>query len=196
MMCSSCGRDYPSHAKFCPYCGGGTAKTEAGESKGGGMLKYAIILVVIVASAFYGYKAYAQRQFQKDVASISVDLASLAVETERIVDEINKAWRDAIFSEDKKGDFDMAIVGVRYERREDISRIKTSISEIGNRIKGIDPPSGKEDDYKRLKEIYLLFNKYTDMAGTPSGSLQTFSQQNSELTVEIKSAVKELEMML
>ena len=33
------------------------------------------------------------------------------------------------------------------------------------------------------------------MAVTPSGSLETYSQQNSELTVEIKSAVKELEMM-
>ncbi|MDI6763883.1 MAG: hypothetical protein QME83_12750 [Thermodesulfobacteriota bacterium] len=112
-----------------------------------------------------------------------------------MVDEINRAWREAIFSKYEKRNFNDAIREVQLNRADDIASIKRLSEEIAENIKKITPPVGKEKDYQRLKELYLLFNKYANMAVTPSGSLETYSQQNSELTVEIKSAVKELEMM-
>ena len=59
----------------------------------------------------------------------------------------------------------------------------------------MNPPEGKDREFQRLKELYLLFDRYADMAVSPTGSLQTYSEQNGKLTVEIKSAIKELELM-
>jgi len=140
-------------------------------------------------------KLQADREFSALVLAISGKMIELAIDSETVVDEINRAWREAIFSKDGKRDFNDAIMEVKRIRAYDISSIKSLKNEIAEEIKKMTPPVGKEKDYQRLKELYLLFNKYADMAVTPSGSLQAYSQQNSELTVEIKSAVKELEMM-
>jgi len=81
------------------------------------------------------------------------------------------------------------------KRSSEISSIKELSESIAIDIKKMNPPEGKEKDFQRLKELYLLFNKFADMAVSPSGSFQTYSQQNSALTVEIKSAIRELELM-
>ena len=163
-----------------------------------------IIVSVIVALAisFVGYKIYlniesqyAEREFSTFVGTIYGKMIKLAIDSEIVVDEINRAWREAIFSDYNKRDFNVAIMEVRIMRANDISSIEKLSEEIAENIKKMNPPVDKENDYKRLKELYLLFNKYAYMAVAPSGSLQTYSQQNSELSVEIKSAVKELEMM-
>ncbi|MCD6359712.1 MAG: hypothetical protein J7M38_02535 [Armatimonadetes bacterium] len=155
-----------------------------------------------MAISFVGYKIYlhlesinAEREFSNFVGTISGKMIKLAIASEDVVDEINRSWRDAIFSDYNKRDFNIAIMEVRLKRANDISSIEKLSEEIAESIKNMNPPAGKENEYKRLKELYLLFNKFADMAVSPSGSLQTYSRQNSELSVEIKSAVKELEMM-
>lgn len=159
-------------------------------------------VVVALGISFLGFKFYqnmerrnANREFSLLVGAVSGKLITLASRSEDVVDEMNKEWRDAIFSEYNKRDFNQAIVEVRMKRSSEISSIKELSESIAIDIKKMNPPEGKEKDFQRLKELYLLFNKYADMAVSPSGSLQTYSQQNSELTVEIKSAIKELELM-
>jgi len=159
-------------------------------------------VVVALVISFVVYKFYqnierrnANRKFSILSRAESEKMIKLAIMSEDVVEEINKAWREAIFSEHRKRDFNYAIMEVRGKRVTDILSIESLSKEIGEDIKKMNPPEGKEKDYQRLKELYLLFNKYADMAVTPSGSLQTYSQQKSELTVEIKSAIKELEMM-
>lgn len=161
-----------------------------------------VSVIVALAISFVGYKIYlnlesryAEREFSTFVETISGRMIKLAIDSEDVVDEINRAWREAIFSDYNKRDFNVAIIEVRIKRANDISSIKKLSEEIAENIKKMNPPVGKENDYKRLKELYLLINKYANMAVAPSGSLQTYSQQNTELSVEIKSAFKELEIM-
>lgn len=161
----------------------------------------ASVIVALVIS-FVGYKIYlkieahnAEIEFSTFLGAVSDKMIKLAIDSESVVDEINRAWRDAIFSDYNKRDFNAAIMEVRIKRTDTISSIKKLSEEIAKSIKKMNPPTTMESDYKRLKELYLLFNKYANMAVAPSGSLQTYSHQNSELSVEIKSAVKELEMM-
>ena len=159
-----------------------------------------VSVILALAISFIGYKFYlniekrnAEREFSALVVSISGKLIKLAIDSEDVVDEINKAWREAIFS--KPRDFNEAIMEIRLKRAADISAISKLSTNISDEIKKMTPPNGKEKDFQRLKELYLLFNKYADMAASPSGSLQSYSQQNSQLATEIKSAIKELEMM-
>jgi hypothetical protein len=163
-----------------------------------------IVISVIVALgiSFLGYKFYqkvekqnASREFSALVESVSGKLIKLASNSEGVVNEIKKDWYEAIFSEDKKGDFNLAIMAVHIRRADDISSLRDLSNEISLNIKKMNPPIGKEKDYQRLKEIYLLFNKYADMAISPTGSFQSYSQQDTRLGVEIKSAIKELELM-
>lgn len=152
--------------------------------------------------SFVVYKIYlkiearnAEREFSTFIGTVSGKMIKLAIDSESVVDEINTAWRDAIFSDYNKRDFNVAIMEVRIKRTDTISSIKKLSEEIAKIINKMNPPTPMESNYKRLKELYLLFNKYANMAVAPSGSLQTYSRQNSELSVEIKSAIKELEMM-
>ena len=161
----------------------------------------ASVIVALVIS-FVGYKIYlnlesrnAEREFSFFVGTVSGKMIKLAINSENVVDEISRAWRDAIFSDYNKRDFNVAIMEVRMMRANTISSIENLSEEIAKSIKKMNPPAGMESSYKRLKDLYLLFNKYANMAVAPSGSLQTYSRQNSDLSVEIKSAVKELEMM-
>lgn len=161
----------------------------------------ASVIVALVIS-FVVYKIYlkiearnAEREFSTFIGTVSGKMIKLAIDSESVVDEINTAWRDAIFSDYNKRDFNVAIMEVRIKRTDTISSIKKLSEEIAKIINKMNPPTPMESNYKRLKELYLLFNKYANMAVAPSGSLQTYSRQNSELSVEIKSAIKELEMM-
>lgn len=159
-------------------------------------------VIVALAISFIGYKIYlnleikyAEEEFSSFVKTVSGKMIKLAIDSESIIDEINTAWREAIFSDYNKRDFNIAIRQVVTNRYEQILSIKKLSDEISKDIIDKYPPAGKENEYKRLKELYLLFNKYANMAILPSGSLQTYSEQNSKLTVEIKSGIKELEMM-
>jgi predicted Zn finger-like uncharacterized protein len=161
-----------------------------------------VSVIVALAVSFVGYKIYlnleskyAEKEFSTFVGTISTKMIKLAIESNTIVDEIKRAWHEAIFSDSNKRDFEVAIGEVLINRADDILSVKKLSEEISKNIKNMNPAVGKENDYKRLKELYLLFNKYADMAISPSGSLQTYSQQSSELTVEVTSAIKELEMM-
>jgi hypothetical protein len=158
-----------------------------------------VVALAVAAVVFWVFSNLAKRRaegkFRSSVESVATELIELAVKTEPVVDEINAAWRDAIFSDYNKRDFNEAILEVHHSRRRDISSIEERSADISQKIKAIVPPEGKEHDYERLKEIYLLFDKYSNMAIAPSGSLQTYSEQNNELSVEIRSAIRELEMM-
>ena len=162
-----------------------------------------IVVSVIIALliSFLSYKLFinfekkkGEEEFSRYVVTINSKMVELAINSENIVDEINKAWRDAVFSENKT-DFNVAIMEVISKRRLDIISLHTLSTDIEMKLKSMSAPAGKEREFQRLKELYLLFNKYADMAISPSGSLQTYSEQNSRLVTEIKSAIKEMEMM-
>lgn len=161
-----------------------------------------VSIIVALVISFIGYNIYikieadkAEIEFSNFVTSVSGKMIKLAISSESVVDEINREWRDAIFSDYNKRDFNVAIMEVRRRRKYTISSIQKLSKDIAESIKKITPPAIMESEYRRLKELYLVFNKYANMAVDPSGSLRSYSRQNSELSSEIKSAIKELEMM-
>lgn len=173
------------------------------------VLSVTIILTISSIVFFNYYKKEAMNKgFGQSVERVSNQLTLLAVTTEDIVNLIAKSWRDAIYkqgdyldyyadyNDDWEIDFNDAIYRIRtHDKLDDIKFIELLLNDLGQEIKKLVVPTGKERDSERLKEIYLLFSKYADMAISPSGSLQTYSQHSSDLKVEIKSAMLELELM-
>jgi hypothetical protein len=126
---------------------------------------------------------------------VSKNLIPLAANTETVVDQIQREWHDSIFKKHKKRDFNIAIKEVYIKNQKNVKHIKELSTSIAFHLKIMVPPNGKENEYNRLKEIYLIFNKFANMAISPSGSLREYSRIQNELKVEIKSVIKEIEMM-
>jgi|GEM_PF-6981180 len=215
VKCRFCSKQFSDRLSICPFCKRdvsdevtitppAVSSDNIAQTHTKRYVNPIIVVSVVVALgiSFLGFKfcqnmerRNASREFSSLVGAVSGKLITLALRSEDVVNDINKEWRDAIFSEYKKRDFNEAIAEVRMKRSSEISSIKELSESIAIDIKKMNPPEGKEKDFQRLKELYLLFNKFADMAVSPSGSLQTYSQQNSALTVEIKSAIRELELM-
>jgi len=70
------------------------------------------------------------------------------------------------------------------------SEIKSSIKDLNN------PPEGYEKAYDEVLELYTLAGEYTQMAINPSGSLVTFNQDRGQLSTDIVSKVKEIEVIM
>ena len=93
-----------------------------------------VSVIIALAISFIGYKFYlniekrraeiakekqklqADREFSALVVAISGKMIKLAIDSENVVDEINRAWHEAIFSKYKKRDFNDAIIEVHRER--------------------------------------------------------------------------------
>lgn len=162
------------------------------------MLVMSVVAALVLS--FAGYSLFQRIQTQKAnkefsimVDSVSLSLLMLAADAEKLVNEIQGTWHDAIFNQ--RRDFNAALAGLRERRSNEIQDLKYKTAEIANKLKRMNPPSAKEADYKRLKELYLTINQYAEMALYPTGTLQSYAEQNNKLNIEVRSAIRELELM-
>jgi hypothetical protein len=98
-----------------------------------------------------------------------------------------------------EGDFDSAIkcVSKYYENTGKNDELASNRNKIAEKIKELnDPPEKYKKSFDIAFELYSLYEKYTDMAISPSGSLVSYSQQGRELSSEIISKYKQFEVML
>lgn len=136
-----------------------------------------------------------KQEYLQSFFSITNDFLSLVSNSEAIIGEIQKEWYDAIFDKNKKRNINVAIKEAYLKRKTEVDNVKYLTKSVENDLKNLVPPSGKDGEYNRLKEIYLIINRYANMAVYPSGSFQDYSKQHGELAIEIKSVFKEIEMM-
>lgn len=69
-------------------------------------------------------------------------------------------------------------------------------SYVDSLLKTLDePPTESSDKYKKVLELYGNYSQYHDQALSPSGSLQSFRSQTSELSNQIVRLKNELKVM-
>jgi len=98
-----------------------------------------------------------------------------------------------------KGNFDDAIrcVSKYHENTGKNDKLVNKKSEIKDKMKELNnPPEKYNKAFDIALELYTLYEKYTDMAISPSGSLVSYSQEAKELSSEIISKYKQFEVML
>jgi hypothetical protein len=209
--CPKCGILYANYEKFLEQWWNQEPKTEQAKVESAPIVKLikrkqhispilVMSVVVTLALSFMGYNFYQKLQIEKAntdfstmVGSVSSSMLMLATDSEKLVDEIQETWHAAIFKYDRN--FNVALSELRSKRQKEISDLQNSTNEIFTKIKKMKPPNGKEAEFKRLKEIYLVINQYAEMAIKPTGSLNAYVEQNSKLNIEVRSALRELELM-
>jgi hypothetical protein len=158
------------------------------------------VVVVGLAVSFAGYNYFikienerSEKEFSEFVVSVAKDMIKLANESEKITDVVIEVWEKAI---EGNRDFNIAIKEAMRINSVGIESIELLSKDISDKIKKMKPPKSKEADYQQIKRIDLVFNKYANMVISPSGSLMSYKTLKNELTIEIKSAMRELELTI
>lgn len=81
-----------------------------------------------------------------------------------------------------------------YEGTGALEEIRTKSEEIKSRMAELNnPPSEYEKAYDELLDMYTHSEEYAEMALSPTGSLQSFNSETSQLSTDILSQYKRIE---
>jgi hypothetical protein len=84
-----------------------------------------------------------------------------------------------------------------YEGIGQIEEIKNASDAIKNKMAELnDPPSEYEKVYDEVLDMYNYSEEYVEMALNPTGSLQSFIEAKNELSSEIVSKYKRIEVIM
>ncbi|MBD8006418.1 hypothetical protein [Bacillus norwichensis] len=84
-----------------------------------------------------------------------------------------------------------------YTETGKIEELEDASNEIQNKIKKLNnPPEEYVKVYDKVVELYTLAEELKEMAISPNGSLVTFNQQRGQLSNDIVSKYKEIEVIL
>lgn len=153
-------------------------------------------------------KAAKERKLKKYGEDLDVAASSMiiwAATAEEMNDQYYSVWHDAIY-EDKvvidgetAYDFNDALQ-LQYDLFESegkLGELQGGIMFTKNFMTDLkNPPEKYEDAYEALVEMYKPFQKYTALAESPDGSLQSFSETTNQLVSEINAAKEEFDIKL
>lgn len=135
-------------------------------------------------------------QNAKEFASLSLDAGA---NLEEISDTVQEYWYDSIWNDYYGGDINVAIARALQAKSTELSLAETydtRMTSLYGRLRDI--PAGLEDDYqirelnRAVKDLYNVYTDFYDFATDPSGSYNSFSENNGEKTDDYVSAYKAL----
>jgi hypothetical protein len=180
-----------------------------------------IITVLLLSfSVYIGYAKYEEKQreqqrreqqeklkeYEQLFKSTAEAMIATSITAEEMLNKYHDVWSDAIFNDYAEvdgeiiyGDFNEAVSAQRqsFEEKGTIELLEKSQKIIATSMKKLNnPPDEYKEEYDVLMDMYKVFNEYIDLAKTPEGSLQSFSEQTRELSNDLTSLYKELEVQM
>ena len=172
-----------------------------------------IIVLVILAGAAFLYSNVATVNTYNKFAELYNTMAEGAGKAETANILITDVWRNSIFqtadTETDKytkanggngqfyDDFNDALASLYADEGfiEDLAEIYSLQSDAETLIKDLAKhPNSFDEEYSDFKDCYNLFVKFTDMALTGEGSLNSFTDDHNELDKKIAGKLKELDI--
>jgi len=84
-----------------------------------------------------------------------------------------------------------------YEGTGQLEEIKNTSDDIKNKITELnEPPTEYEKVYDEVLDMYNLSEEYIEMALNPNGSLQSFNEDKNQLSNDIVSKYKRIEVIM
>lgn len=201
-------------------------KVPMGEKKKKKIFITGILLIVLLISSILGYKVYQQNQIEKlnqekeklsqeylsEVVSVTKSMINSAETAESVLNLTHKVWYNAIYEEydDETNEYTRKPVVGYYDFNEALSnlnkdtsfkdkkeKIKNDQTSISNTMKELqNPPSEHQKIYEMTLELYSSYQKLTDLAISPTGSLSTFSQTKNNAISDLVSLYNQLQVLL
>ena len=195
IVCEDCKKKYDMSMETCSNCGCPNATIKQKKKKHKGLMISIIVFALIVVSVLgIGMSQKAKElQYYSNMETVFFTMLDGATKAENAGNLIKSVWYNAIYEERdnetdqytmKNGkfvdDFNDALSGLfadeNFSNR--ISEIETNQYEVADLMKQLqNPPKKYEEAYSVLKAYYDNYLKMTKIVISPTGSLNTFSEE-------------------
>lgn len=221
LICTECGAELAPNATLCSNCGCPVNHTGIDDSTiqkveltGVKVTKntrkkaiIAVIIVAIIALGIAGMFVIQRNDYQEQFNAIVNDISKEAIRSEEAATRIQLVWHDCIYNEynmdsfmyivDSGGDFNVALKNLFADEdfSSDIENIQIRQESVNSSMKDLTkPPKGFEEAYDALQDYYKAYIELANMATSPSGSLQTYTDNYNRVDSEILSYYNKVKM--
>ena len=216
VKCDECGMEYESNLSACPKCGCPKPcfieKTQKSKHKG---IIISIISVALIAVFILGFSIMQKAkglEYYSNMETVSFTMLDGAAKAETAGNLIKSVWYNAIYEKRdvetdkytmKNGkfvdDFNDALSNLFADESfmNSISEIKLNQSNVTDLMKKLrNPPTQYEEAYSVLKNFYDNYLQMTTLVISPTGSLQTFSEDFNTYDTDTVNSYEKMKLYL
>lgn len=215
-MCEECGTGYEIKLSACPYCGcpNSTIEQKKQKKKHKGII-ISIVVIALIAVCVFGFsisQKAKETEYYSNMEYVSYTMLDGAAKAESAGNLIKSVWYNAIYEErDTETDkytmkngkfvdnFNDAISNLFDDENfvNSISEIELNQSEVTGLMKKLkNPPKKYEEAYAVLKIYYDNYIKMTKLVISPTGSLQTFSEDFNTYDSDTVNSFEKMKLYL
>lgn len=214
IVCEDCNKEYDISMEACPHCGCPNSFVKRKKKNN----KYIIVsvltcvLIVVIALGNGVMKKAKELEYYADMETISYTMLDGAAKAETVGNLIKSVWYNAIYEERDEetdqytmengefvSDFNDALSNLFTDETfyDSICEIEENQSEVASLMKLLrNPPKKYEEAYSVLKTYYDNYFKMTKVVISPTGSLNTFSEDFSTYDNDTVDAYEKMKLYL
>ena len=211
VTCPQCGQKQPYNNGRCINCGKplngqvedvGNSQVKPKKKGKKKLVSLIVVLLLAVAGGVYFFTLNQKKEYIDNLHSFQLSVVLGGTKAEDLCNLTRQVWYDAIFEEysaetekythNEFGryvyDFNDALIALSAD--EDIQSQKGLISTYQDTARETmaeltNPPSGLDECYTVALDLYSEFNKLCNLAVSPSGSLQSYTDEINECDSEV-----------
>ena len=214
--CDDCGAEYNKSLSACPQCGcPNTSKptTNKPKNKRTGLIVTLIVVVVLLVLGVVGVVSYQKAEtakYYENMETVSYLMLDGAADAENAGNLIKSVWYNAIYEEYDSATDKYTVVNGRFvddfndaldnlfsdeEFTDSVSKIQDNQDDVTALMKQLkNPPEEYEEAYNVLTTYYDNYLKMTKMVISPTGSLQSFSDDFNEIDTETVNSYEKMKL--
>lgn len=219
VKCDDCGIEYERNLSACPACGCPSPYIGVVPQKQKRKHKAVIVVAILLAAmaiigilGFGAIKAAEKKQYYNNMETVTYMMLDGAADAETAGNLIKSVWYNAIFEERDSStdkytmqngrfvdDFNDALSNLFSDAAfiENISKIEDNQSQVTALMKELrNPPKEYEEAYSVLKTYYDNYLRMTKMVISPTGSLQSFSEEFNVSDTDTVNSFEKMKLYL
>lgn len=214
IFCEECGTGYEKELSACPNCGCPTPKPKKKSKykKYIGIIIAATVLAVICILGVTAYENFKAQEYYDNMKTATYTMLNGAADAETAGNLIKSVWSNAIrkkrdeetdkftmkngsFVSDFNDAMDVLFTDEEFEKS--MSDLKSNQSRVADLMKKLkNPPKKYEEAYNALQKYYENYLKMTKLVISPTGSLNSFSDDFNTYDTETVNAYEKMKIYL
>ncbi|MCM2532543.1 hypothetical protein NDK43_09295 [Neobacillus pocheonensis] len=184
------------------------------KKKKGLFITIGIVLILIAAAGAWYWNYYntakAEKQYKTNMALVLLSATTTAAKAEGMINTYQQVWHDDIFNggyttsngtyhSDRLSNFSQAIKDQHdiYDELGDNKKLAAGMISVNTTMDELkNPPSQYKDLYKEIVDLYSSLSRFVDMVNNPTGSLQSYSSDASNMDNDISKKFNSIKVQL